>query len=785
MAAPTWPLFLPYVEQRPVASFLEYYPSSSASQIPPFASISRLLGESANPEKEAGIRNETILINDFLFLKSSHAKRYDDVFLDQPTQEPQPPAQFGATLSLRRKPLVSKAPQASENIASVTIADSADAEALTPTSNQYKKPINSHSYRKDEIYGSVSTVYCQCDPRLPARRSWRFVTRNEEESLGKLYYECPKVEARCNFLLWEDDAEDRGSISSFPLKEPSAEGALNSTHTEPPPSRPSRAPSEPPQYDLATTQISGAFKHGGSDGTTSYILPKCSSNLHTSPVRGNDEHTNQGFSRRSNLNTQPFDLAGRKTVNRENIATCCRQEESSLQRGTPEGGTDSTNLLLPTAEKSPKDDTKITNSHQVGCRPDSGNQITPTKKRKLRSFMDGYSWKDASQVSNLMNKWTDAEILDPFNLELSRKEAHAMLDRLFDLKLFIKDVRSSLRDLSSQVGELQRSYTKTRSLIELGVKEDSFTAIPSHGTSIEGVKDTGLQDVQAPVKPKNDKEHTTSLSPIFNLEKITIPLRGRGTDASSEDLLLQPIVSTFMSLDERSPLRKLAPYDLCQSSTSYANRFIENALLYPLPRLPRYTRGLEPSGLIYMYSIQGSFGFVKIGYTSRKVETRLAEWQKSCKHTPYLIFPKAPEEQQQIPYVRRVEALIHAELRDCRVRELKCLCNEINANGAQKQHIEWFKVDIDRAKEVAMRWATWMRSDPYEQVSPGNWVLRGEHKASLKELSRATPRTETRKGSSVSLRPSIPKSASAPSTPYLGPGPRAESLARRSLSPKS
>ena len=194
-----------------------------------------------------------------------------------------------------------------------------------------------------------------------------------------------------------------------------------------------------------------------------------------------------------------------------------------------------------------------------------------------------------------------------------------------------------------------------------------------------------------------------SPSSTFNLEELAILLPGRKTDASSEDLSLQPVISTFMPLDNRSPLRKLVPYDARISRTSHTNFFIEQALLDPLPRLEVYGKGVEPAGLIYMYSIQGTFGYVRIGYTARKVEVRLAEWQDKCKHTPYLIFPKTSEEQTTIPYIRRVKALMHAELRDCRVRELQCLCNEMNAYGRQKQHIERFNVDIDRAKDVAMR----------------------------------------------------------------------------------
>lgn len=121
-------------------------------------------------------------------------------------------------------------------------------------------------------------------------------------------------------------------------------------------------------------------------------------------------------------------------------------------------------------KRSPKNDTKITHHHQGENRPDGENPITSTKKRKLQSFIYGYTRKDSSQVTNRVSKGTDAEILDPFDQKLSRAEAHTMLDCLLDLNLFIQNVRSSLRDLSSQVDDLERNYNKTVSSIRVGLK---------------------------------------------------------------------------------------------------------------------------------------------------------------------------------------------------------------------------------------------------------------------------------------------------------------------------
>ncbi|CAD6590822.1 MAG: hypothetical protein ASARMPRED_005072 [Alectoria sarmentosa] len=160
-----------------------------------------------------------------------------------------------------------------------------------------------------------------------------------------------------------------------------------------------------------------------------------------------------------------------------NIPRC--QGESTLHRGGHGGRTEDTTLLLPTVEKSPKNDTKITNDPQGENRPNSENSITSTKKRKLRSFMD-----------------------------------------------------------SSQVDDLQRNYTKTTSSIRVGVKDGPSTATPDYDTSIEEIEDACLPEAQVPLTPKTDKDLTASLSPIFNLEKIAIPLRGKQIDTSSEDLPL-------------------------------------------------------------------------------------------------------------------------------------------------------------------------------------------------------------------------------------------------------
>ena len=196
MAASERPLSLPHVERRSIASFQEYYLSSGASQLPPFAGTPRLQGESANPENVARIRFQSLPTGDSLFPRSSHAKGHDDVFLDQRKRGSQPPAQFHASVPLRRKSLPSKASPASKKFGSVIIPYPAGAEAPTPTSHQYK-PIDSQLFTRERSYDSISTIYCKCNIPLPARL---FETKKEREDLGKRFNICERQKNAASFF---------------------------------------------------------------------------------------------------------------------------------------------------------------------------------------------------------------------------------------------------------------------------------------------------------------------------------------------------------------------------------------------------------------------------------------------------------------------------------------------------------------------------------------------------------------------------------------------------------
>ena len=113
----------------------------------------------------------------------------------------------------------------------------------------------------------------------------------------------------------------------------------------------------------------------------------------------------------------------------------------------------------------------------------------------------------------------------------------------------------------------------------------------------------------------------------------------------------------------------------------------------------------KSEGFIYIYSTKGSFGHLKIGRTG-DVQKRLKEWERQCGHDLELAYPKG-EQVQRIPHIKRLEAIIHEELRDHRLRELRC-------HKCGRSHKEWFKQALPDALAVVEKWSNWMLKQPYK-----------------------------------------------------------------------
>ncbi|KAI5371787.1 hypothetical protein AA0117_g10132 [Alternaria alternata] len=118
-------------------------------------------------------------------------------------------------------------------------------------------------------------------------------------------------------------------------------------------------------------------------------------------------------------------------------------------------------------------------------------------------------------------------------------------------------------------------------------------------------------------------------------------------------------------------------------------------------------RDLE-TGMVYMYSRRSSPGYVKIGWTARSVDERLAQWSE-CGYTPIELFRATG-----VPYAQRVETLTHYELIKEWRREQPCKgC--LKNKGKSVRHQEWFEVNQNRAIQILSTWVElFKKANPYE-----------------------------------------------------------------------
>ncbi|PVH70306.1 DUF1766-domain-containing protein [Cadophora sp. DSE1049] len=109
-------------------------------------------------------------------------------------------------------------------------------------------------------------------------------------------------------------------------------------------------------------------------------------------------------------------------------------------------------------------------------------------------------------------------------------------------------------------------------------------------------------------------------------------------------------------------------------------------------------------GYVYAYEVEGNEGFVKIGYTTRPIEVRSAEWKFECDRAPRVLYPLGPTE--KIPHANRVEGICLAELKH---RNMTVICK-----ACPKRHIEWVKIPAAEAIAVIQKWTKWIQTAPFK-----------------------------------------------------------------------
>ncbi|KAL4982742.1 T5orf172 domain-containing protein [Aspergillus falconensis] len=212
-----------------------------------------------------------------------------------------------------------------------------------------------------------------------------------------------------------------------------------------------------------------------------------------------------------------------------------------------------------------------------------------------------------------------------------------------------------------------------------------------------------------------------------------------------------------------SPIQKFEPYIVDRHAGKSVSQMLREVLSAPLSK-----REIGKSGLIYIFWYQGNFGHLKIGLT-KDLDQRLRDWEK-CGKPLDVHFPLVDDDKRPVQHVYRVEKLIHAELKDHRLKE-ECLpCN--------MTHIEWFRVSKDAAVNIARKWIRWMREQPYvprtTEDGKTEWRLDDEERVgNISDL--CTPSTEPENSSTAS------KTTHSTSRLRL-PGPRYSERKRRAAS---
>ncbi|KAF2463334.1 uncharacterized protein BDR25DRAFT_384633 [Lindgomyces ingoldianus] len=141
----------------------------------------------------------------------------------------------------------------------------------------------------------------------------------------------------------------------------------------------------------------------------------------------------------------------------------------------------------------------------------------------------------------------------------------------------------------------------------------------------------------------------------------------------------------------------------------------------------------EKDGYIYAFLHKSNTSIRKIGTTGSSLSQRLKEWNAGCQRT-YCYDPITRD--FQIPHAKRVEKLIHTELKGWR-RQISCVT--CRTRSQLKHHREWFEGPVEHFDKVIDKWISWINKHPYEKGLNGRWMLTHDARLSLQEICEPLP----------------------------------------------
>lgn len=176
-------------------------------------------------------------------------------------------------------------------------------------------------------------------------------------------------------------------------------------------------------------------------------------------------------------------------------------------------------------------------------------------------------------------------------------------------------------------------------------------------------------------------------------------------------------------------------------------------------------------GYVYIFIRPDDPKLVKIGYTEKSPEGRVATWGKGCCYAAHHKFDTG-----KIPHAWLVERLVQIQLKQYRKREQRCKWKAM----CPTKHTEWYEVGVQEARQVIERWADWVTQNrPWgsDGYLTSEWIsLLNKYRLALKGPDRDEKMWERwvrmedpREGVSVAQNPtststSTPKSKTAAAT---------------------
>ena len=279
--------------------------------------------------------------------------------------------------------------------------------------------------------------------------------------------------------------------------------------------------------------------------------------------------------------------------------------------------------------------------------------------------------------------------------------------------------RSTSADLQSAEPTIDSCDASEATNAQLSLVEDVIGAFPSYTDSV--LLNKNLSPT-AGNSCRGSRLRRSSSAPDGLRASPDIQPPWDADDVHSEDLENDPeMIGAPAQSDSTSNfvLPRFEPYHKVEDNISKINDALYQIL--KKPQLINFGK-VAPVGYIYMYTVPGWKGYVKIGITRRDPQNRIQQWRNACGVTCHLVQDIG---HKQHKHYALIEKLIAIELRNQRYKYPCSICNAPNT----VDHQEWYKVSVEEASKVVQRWRTWIVThDPYTskgELSPF-WTRRFE-----------------------------------------------------------